>query len=141
MSIETRIQAIGKVDTEDIPGACDENFNNLNVRLSVLENEFNHITNWCGEAKTSLTNIEEMVSELKDCVKPRLAEHGIRIGNVESQLEGIKKLQSKKNNGDNGNGSSFFSKKMFIFIILIAAVAGPVGDKIFTLLFKLLGIS
>jgi hypothetical protein len=134
---------IGNLDPDDIPVACDENFNNLNVRLSVLESEFTHVTNWCSEAKDSLANIEEMVTELKDCVKPRLAEHGIRIGNVEAQLDGIKKVPVAKSNGDNGNGNgiSFFSKKMFILIIVIAAVAGPVGDKIFTLLFKFFGIN
>ena len=72
--------------------------------------------------------------ELKDCVKPRLAEFGVRIGNLEAQ--------SDKDTNDNGNGKDGLpSRKTIILVILAAAVAGGAGDKVISLALKLFGVN
>ena len=124
---------ISGLDSEETPGACDQNFYFLDRRIMVIENEFSHVKEWCLESKEKLENIEKMTQELKDCIKPRMAEFGVRIGSLESQTE--------KGNSDNGNGNGFPNKKTIILIILTAAVVGTGGEKIINLLLKFLGVN
>ena len=127
----TEPKRISGLDLDDVPGACDENFYHFDKRISMLESDFSHVKEWCEESKESLKNIEKSINELTGCVKPRLAEFGARIGNLESQ--------SEKSN--NGNGNGFPSKKTIILIILTAAVVGTGGEKIINLLLKFLGVN
>ena len=131
MGQQIELKRISGLDLDDISGACDENFYHFDKRISLLENEFSHVKEWCEEAKDKLGNIETMIGEIKDCVKPRLAEFGARIGNIEAQ--------SEKSN--NGNGNGFPSKKTIILIILTAAVVGTGGEKVINLLLKFLGVN
>ena len=116
--INSTIQRISGRDLNDLPGACDDNFNNIDKRLCRLEDEFDNIDN-------KLRDISDVVSEIKDCVKPRLAEFGVRIGNIESFCSG------QNQHGINGR---------YVFFVMIgAAIAGGGSGKLMELLIKLFG--
>lgn len=123
------LKRITGLNLDEVPLACDENFYHFDKRISLLESEFSHVKEWCEEAKDRLGNIETMITEIKDCVKPRLAEHGARIGNIEAQIAKV----------DDGNGNGFPSRKTIIFVIIAAAVAGAGGDNLISLLVKFVG--
>lgn len=130
----TDLVRISGLESGEVPGACDENFYSLDRRIVLLEREFSHMKEWCGEAKNSLKKIEETIIELKDCVKPRLAEHGARIGNLEATIE------TRTEGNNNGNGNGLPSRKTIILVIIAATIAGAGGDKAISLLLKLLGV-
>lgn len=121
----------------------DLEIHDLDKRTTILEVEFGHFKKFCDDAKIDLGDIKTMVQELKDCVGPRLTEHGGRIGHCEADLLEIKEKINEKNN--NGNGSGFPSKKTLIIIFTVAAImsglTGASSGKIFELIEKFLGMN
>jgi len=116
-NINNNIQRISGRDLNDLPGACDDNVNIIDKRLCRLEDEFDNIDE-------KLRRISDVVYEIKDCVKPRLAEFGARIGNIESSCSEYNK---------NGlNGRSLF------FIMIGAAIAGGSSGRLLELLINFL---
>lgn len=126
---------ISGLEPHDIPGACDQNFYHLDRRLTVLESEFSYVKEWCGETKGRLITIENVATEIKDCVKPQLAEFRAKIENLETQTP----------KGNNGNGNGLPNKKTIILIIVVAAIssgfASAGSGKILEFLGKFMGVN
>lgn len=113
------VQRISGMDFSDIPGVCDDNFNNLDRRLTRLEDGFEDIDDKLGK-------IGKVLEEVKDCVKPRLAEFGVRIGNIESSQAAIQK-------------SGIFPSRYLIIVLLGSAIAGGGSGQLIDLIIKLIG--
>lgn len=131
------LKQISGLDLDDVPMACDSNFYNLDMRMVKMEAEMSYFKDICTETKQELGIIHKLIEDLTNCVKPRLAEFGARIGHLEAdetELKADGKELKKSSSLD------ILSKRNVILIILVAAVASAGFDRAIAYLLNMAGV-